>query len=441
MKLLTQFWDFFSSVKLAIFTLCALAATSIIGTIIPQGESSAFYVKNFGEKTAHFFQVLDIANMYYSWWFLGLLGILSTNLIICSLDRFPLVWKAITADNLAIAPERIEKMANCSKWQFATDKIDQIDLPGLLGQNGWKADSKKLGNDELFFSQKGRWSRVGVYIVHSSILIIFAGAVIGHFFGFKGSVMIPETSSTQKVFAYKNADSIDLGFEVRCNSFAVQFYDNGVPKEYKSSLTVLENGREVLTRDIVVNSPLTYRGITFYQSSYQGYQDFIVNITDNSSGEVKQFTIPFQKQMTWEEKGLQFGIVNAEAVGQRVTRAKLWFKARENPAAIEWLKDNETITVTSGAKEYTVSAKQMYATGLQVAKDPGVWVVYIGCGIMLLGLYLAFFMSHRRIWLYKKNGSSNNPQLWLAGSTNKNKMAFAQVFGELKTHIEHAVQR
>ncbi len=89
MTLLTQIWDFFSSVKLAIFTLCTLAATSIIGTLIPQGESAAFYVNNFGPKTAHFFQILDIPNMYYSWWFLGLLGLLSTNLIICSLDRFP----------------------------------------------------------------------------------------------------------------------------------------------------------------------------------------------------------------------------------------------------------------------------------------------------------------------------------------------------------------
>jgi cytochrome c biogenesis protein len=59
---------------------------------------------------------------------------------------------------------------------------------------------------------------------------------------------------------------------------------------------------------------------------------------------------------------------------------------------------------------------------------------------MLLGLYIAFFMSHQRIWLYKKNGSSV-PELWLAGSANKNKMAFAKGFSQLKNRIEHAVQR
>lgn len=440
MTLLTQIWDFFSSVKLAIFTLCSLAVTSIIGTIIPQGEAADFYVKNFGIKTAHFFQILDIPNMYYSWWFLGLLGLLSANLIICSVDRFPTVWKIVTTDNLALPPARMEKMSHFSKWQFGTDKLDQLDLTQLLKANGWKPTSTPVDTGELFFSQKGRWSRTGVYIVHISILIIFIGALIGHFFGFKGSVMIPETNSTQKVFGYKNSGELDLGFEIRCNIFTIDFYDNGMPKEYTSSLTILEKGQDILTKKIEVNSPLTYKGTTFYQSSYQGYQDFIVHITDNTSGQKRQFTLPFQKQSSWQEKDIHFGIVNAEAVGQRVVRLKLWFKVGEEPASIVWLNDNDTTTLTSENKDYTIFAKQMYATGLQVARDPGVWVVYVGCISMLVGLYMAFFMSHQRIWLYRKNGSSD-PALILSGSTNKNKMAFTKTFNELKTNIEHAVQR
>jgi len=41
-----------------------------------------------------------------------------------------------------------------------------------------------------------------------------------------------------------------------------------MPKDYKSKLTVLENGKEVLTKTIEVNDPLFYKGIRFYQSSY-----------------------------------------------------------------------------------------------------------------------------------------------------------------------------
>jgi cytochrome c biogenesis protein len=439
MKLFNQLWDFFAAVKLAIFTLCALAVTSIIGTVIPQGESHAFYVKNFGPKTAQFFQILDIPEMYYSWWFLGLLGLLATNLIVCSFERFPRVWKIIHADNLTVSPERIGKMANFSEWQVSANPGVEVDPEKMLKKNGWHVAKHAGEGGEIFFSQKGRWSRTGVYIVHLSILVIFVGAIIGHFYGFKGSVMVPEMRSTAQAFSYKNSDPIELGFEVRCNSFGIEFYDNGMPKEYKSSLTVLEGGEEKFTRDIEVNDPLTYKGITFYQSSYQGYQDFIFTVTNKASGESKQFSVPFQQQIGWDEQQVRFGVVNAEAAGQRVTRSKIWFKIADQPPTIEWLDDNKEMSVGGDGGAYLVSVKQMYATGLQVAKDPGVWTVYIGCGLMMLGLYMAFFMSHRRIWFHRED-NKGTVKLTLGGSANKNKLGFARDFSAVVKTVDTTIQ-
>lgn len=434
MKSNNSIWNFFASVKLAIFTLSFIALSSIIGTIIQQGESHAFYVKNYGPKMAQFFQVLDIPDMYYSWWFIGLLGLLSANLIICSFDRFPSVWKIIKTDNLSIKPGRLEKMNQRSTWEGENSDIEKINFADILQNTGWKPDSKKIDKGKLFFSQKAAWSRTGVYIVHTSIIVIFIGGIIGHFFGFKGSVMIPETKSSSKIYSFDNSTPIELGFEIRCDSFAIEYYDNGMPKEYKSSLTVLEDGKAVLQKDIEVNSPLTYRGITFYQSSYEGYQDFIVTIKDTESGESKGFVVPFQKQSVWEEKEIRFGIINAEAMGQRVVRAKLWVKAGDSPAAIEWLEDGKGVAIKGDDNSYSVTAKQMYATGLQVARDPGVWLVYIGCGLMLLGLYMAFFMSHKRIWLSVQTDGDETSVL-LAGSANKNKVGFATQFSALEDQI------
>ncbi|MGW8195460.1 MAG: cytochrome c biogenesis protein ResB [Desulforhopalus sp.] len=435
MKLFNQLWDFFSSVKLAIFTLCALAVTSIVGTIIPQGESAAFYVKNFGAKTALFFQILDIPEMYYSWWFLGLLGLLCTNIIVCSIDRFPNVWKLITRDNLAVPADRVASMAHSFQWVTDSSQNEPFDPAGFLKKNGWRSSTRKSVDNELYFAQKGRWSRVGVYVVHLSILVIFVGALIGHFLGFKGSVMVPELGSTDKAFAYKSSEPIPLGFEIRCNRFVIEFYDNGMPKEYQSSLTVLENGKEQFTKEIEVNDPLTYKGITFYQSSYQGYQDFIISVTEMVSGQKKQFTVPFQQQSSWEEQGVQFGVVNAEAAGQRVVRSKIWFKAVDSPAVIQWLPDNEEMTISAGDKQYLVTAKQMYATGLQVAKDPGVWTVYLGCGLMLAGLYMAFFMSHKRVWISRRKEAATT-KYCLGGSANKNKPAFKKSFDHLVKQVD-----
>lgn len=440
MNILNSLWDFFTSVKLAIFTLCALSLTSIIGTVIPQNEQHAFYVDKFGAQMAHFFHILDIPTMYYSWWFLSLLGLLSANLIICSIDRFPAVLKIIKADNLSVKPAKLSSMPHSHQWSLTDTQYRAIDMAQLMKEFGWKFTSKKTGNNQLFFSQKHPWSRTGVYIVHISILIIFVGAIIGHFFGFKGSVMLPEMKSTQQIYSYKTSDPIDLGFAVRCDSFGIQFYDNGMPKEYKSGLTILENDKVILHKDIKVNSPLTYKGITFYQSSYQGYKDFIVHISNTTNGESQQFVVPFQEQVHWEGKDIQFGIINAEAIGQRVVRSKFWFKKANSPASTTWVNDNETIPVESGGNNYTISVKQMYATGLQVAKDPGVWLVYLGCGLMLLGLYMAFFLSHKRLWLCLQSDSEQRT-LYLAGSANKNKQAFTTLFHDMKSRIDLLIEK
>ena len=42
-------WKFFASVKLSVVLLLALAATSVIGTVIPQNAAPAMYIQKYGE--------------------------------------------------------------------------------------------------------------------------------------------------------------------------------------------------------------------------------------------------------------------------------------------------------------------------------------------------------------------------------------------------------
>jgi cytochrome c biogenesis protein len=429
-------FSFFSSVKLALFTLFLLSVTSIIGTVIPQKESINWYIQNYSETTARIFQVLSIPDMYNSWWFLGLLGLLASNLIICSIDRFPGVWKQIKADNLATDPKRIQKMRLSSSW--VSDKTEEnlaTDVTNSLASKGWKTEQRKRDDALLLFAQKGAMTRTGVYIVHASILVIFLGAIIGEMYGFKGSIMLPETQATSSIFQFGTGKKIDLGFTVRCDRFDIEFYDSGMPKAYKSKLTVLENNAVILEKEIVVNDPLSYKGITFYQSSYQGYEDFLLAVTNQETGETETVTLPFQEQQTLRKHNSRIGIINAQAVGQSITKMKVWFKDDQGPASTFWIDAGDQVTVERLGKKYTIAGKQMHATGLQVAKDPGVWVVYLGCGMMILGLFVAFFMSHRRIWvlLSKKDGKTT---VLMSGSANKNKTGFENTFDSLSSEVE-----
>ncbi len=439
MKNKNPVWALFSSVKLALTTLCLLAVTSIIGTIIPQKESLSFYAGKYGPKWAQLFDVLDIPDMYNSWWFLGLLGLLSANLIICSIDRFPGVWKQITADNFAMPIKRLQKMARRASWQKEQNVAETVEeLSQSLAANGWKTEQQQKDGGSLLFAQKAAWSRTGVYFVHLSILIIFVGAIVGEIFGFKAGAMITETKQIAAVRTFDTQETIDLGFSLRCDSFTIEFYPNsGMPKDYRSVLTVLENGKEILTTPIEVNAPLKYKGITFYQSSYQGYQDFLLTLKNNQTGVEKTFVLPFQQQTNWTEEGVRFGVINAEAAGQSITRMKIWFTDDKGEPSIFWLDPNNKATIQRNDGDYTLFGKQLYATGLQISKDPGVWIVYIGCGIMLLGLSIAFFISHRRIWLFirEENGIT---EVLFAGSANKNRVGFQKTFDFLTEKLKVA---
>lgn len=433
MKNSNQLWELFASVRLAVFTLCTLSLTSIIGTVIPQKEEFPWYVDKYGPAIAQFFQVLDIPDMYSSWWFLGLLGLLCANLIICSIDRFPTAWRLVKADQLAVSPDRLQSMPNREDWTHPSPLAETVEtLQSSLAKAGWRPTSRKVDEAVLLFAGKGAWSRLGVYMVHTSILIIFAGAILGNFLGFKGNVMIPETESTGKIFAAGSSEPIELGFEVRCDSFAIDYYENGMPKEYRSILTVSENGKEVLQEEIEVNSPLTYRGVTFYQSNYQAYQNFIIKIAAGPDQPPQFFKAPYQQEMAWPEGKLRFGIINVEARGNRLDRIKIWLKAEGQEPATMWVENGKEASFSSSGKTYQLVAKQMYATGLQVAKDPGVWLVYLGCLLMLFGLYVSFFLSHRRIWLLIRPAKKNNEtSIVLAGAANKNKIGFTRSFSRL----------
>ncbi len=424
-------WDVFASVKLAIIIISLVAVTSIMGTFIPQNKPIQWYDQEYGTNLAQLLLKLDITNMYGSWWFLILLGLLSTNLLVCSLERFPSTWQQIKTDGLDTPITRLENMSNQQEWRSSLLLSPTVSaLAAKLHLGGWNSSIRQGVGDTRLFAQKGRWSRIGVYLVHLSILVIFVGAIIGELFGFKGNVMIPETQQTDKIYTASGNQTIDLGFTVRCDSFNLEFYPTGMVKKYKSDLTIIQDGQELFQAAIEVNSPLHYQGITLYQASYEGYQDFMIKVTNKTSGHSNNSIVAYQEKGQWPQEGLTFGVVNAEGIGPAVSQLKIWFSDGKGAPSLFWLNNGATATIIKDSTEYLITGKQMYATGLQVSKDPGVWVVYSGCGLMLLGLVVAFFMSHQRVWIVAKEDDTGVAVL-LAGSSHKNKEGFERIFNDL----------
>ena len=77
----TKIWKFFASVRLTIVLLLTLAATSVVGTLIPQNQSPQDYFKAFGAVLYRLFSLLGFFDLYYSWWFQMLMLMLAVNIL------------------------------------------------------------------------------------------------------------------------------------------------------------------------------------------------------------------------------------------------------------------------------------------------------------------------------------------------------------------------
>jgi cytochrome c biogenesis protein len=93
------------------------------------------------------------------------------------------------------------------------------------------------------------------------------------------------------------------------------------------------------------------------------------------------------------------------------------FDKMRRGAVVISVAEQETKTVNPGEK-----SDQRYYTGLQITKDPGIWVVYSGFIGMIIGIFITFFMSHQRVCIEMvKRGKQS--QVIITGTANKNKLA------------------
>lgn len=461
-----RIWDFFASVKLAIIIFAVLSITSIIGTIIEQNaepeRNIKLLTKFFGPTLAptafRIFDSLGFMDMYHSWWFITILILFSSNLIICSVDRLPKIMKLVR-EPVKPLPEEHFKGFGIKREIVLKGRPEKVKatvetaVKKILGLN-----PSEIKEDRGFqlFSQKGSFTRLGVYITHFSILIILAGAVIGIFFGFKGFLNLPEGEVSNVAFT-RNGHEVPLGFNIRCDDFNVDFYGNSdMPKEYSSILTVIDNGQEVLKKRIEVNVPLKYKGITFYQSSYgivpgSGERSqFIFRITP-SGGKTEEVRLRFGEtfkipgtDISGKIEDFSPAIAFDQTTGRPFTYAEqmsnpavyISFSEKGKPKYGGWILKRHpgTWNLPEGHIVEFVDLWGIQYTGLQVRRDPGVWVVYLGCIIMAFGLYIAFFMSHRRLWV-RLVEEKNNTRVIIGATANKNRHSYEKKIERMLDYI------
>ncbi len=398
-------WQFFCSVKLAVNTLVALATTSIIGTIILQNGSNPEYVRLYGQTWTNLIKVFDIDDMYHAWWFLALIVLLCINLVVCSIERLTATWKIIFPKAVKFKLTRFIKKKQTASFVVEND-IDTLKstYETFLSKNVGKVVNEKTETGMALYAEKGRWTRIGVYIIHFSILLLLIGAMIGSLFGFKADLRLDEGATSNTAFLSKKRTAVKLGFQIRCNDFEVKFYDTGAPEDFRSNLTIIEDEKESFTKDIRVNHPLRYKGINIFQSSYGTAQPDAVHlaVVRRSDKKTTKHTIKVGQELSLlDELGtfkLEGFLPNFDFQDHNLGEAFILTVTPKEGEVFQIglpIKFPTFDRMRKGDFAFVIKEfEQKHYTGLQITKDPGVLYVYAGFIFMILGCWVTFFMSH-----------------------------------------------
>ena len=383
----------------------------------------------------------------------ALLGMLSTSLTVCSLRRLPRTYDLMARPRVQIEEGALRASPNRRSATVHLPLGAAADaVAGVLRKAGYKLRTAERDGARYLFGQRGTYSRLGVYVTHLSILVILAGGIIGNLSGFKGYMQITEGETEDRISLRGPGNKqARLPFQVRCDDFTVEYYPGSSrPKDYYSVLAVVDGGKEVRKERIEVNSPLQYDGIWFYQSSYgdtgRGMKANL-RLRDPRTGAEQTWqagsTEPYAVPGT---DGLRVRVLNvipdfAVENGEVVSRSS----QPRNPAAlVEALLPDGTSrrTYLFSLRPDIKTAEDLpydlaflgfegvQYTGLQVVYDPGVWVIWAGCTFLVLGIYFAFFVSHRRVWVrLREEGGAT--AVAIAGNANKNRESFAEHFEKL----------
>jgi cytochrome c biogenesis protein len=429
---------FSPSIKLTIILLILLVLLSILGTVIPNKESAEALAHQLPPLVFGFLQDLRLFDVYHSFLYYSLVGLLSLNLVICSVDRFRRSWSQYKAAPFPL-PDRLFENTSPDRI-LVTDRQQEACLPSiesLLKKKYGRIRKNVMGSGTIIFVQRARVSIFGVYVVHMSILLMIAGMVVGSVFGFEGYVNIGEGESANAFDSKGGEDIHRLDFSVKCEKFTIEWYENGTPKIYRSDLSFIRNGRVIHRAQLLVNQPVSINGIRFYQSTYGISPDSRVFMVYTKEGhKSKEMMLRVGDHFELPESNASVQVLRVVgSLMQMGPAVKLGVTSPKGQIQFWIFKHIDDIKkVNPGLfskappfnpalfKPYLFSLnriEQQYYTGLQVIRDPGTPLVAAGGCLMIASLMIVFFMSHRRLWVWIDE-TEGKTRIRIAGRSNRN---------------------
>ena len=500
--------NIFSSVRLAVFLIAALIFICAAGTLIPQMKERHFYSAYYG-GFANLIYLFSLNDIYHSFIFYFVTALLAMNISVCSLRRLKARLTAMRSSDGFRDALKISEL----KYAAAMEDFDEgrfEALKGRLKSAGYALATAEDGGrgGVSGFAESGRWFFAGEQLVHFSILVIIAGTMIGNISGYKTyfrvypgeriSIPSPRYQAVRNRLERLMAEARVAGadphlaaaplmkeletisaeggrelFGLRVTDFKTEYFEDAVPekspagkasepsvKNWNTYFTIEDGGRDILPGVIAVNSPLYYKGVNIYQSSYYKTRDRIESVKIRAARPASVAGGPaVTESLEFKGPGSEASFADGKyrlklvsfipdfaidpvsreiySAGDSAGNAALKFSiASPDKAETDsvWLLEISPEFASKALKDLkygfdlsieSIDTFEREASGLQANYDPGVGVVWLGCFLMCAGLFASFNCAHKRIWFAYERSAK---KMTAGGSVSKGGLDFSKEF-------------
>lgn len=469
--------DFLSSVKFGVVLLCILVFLSMLGMLIiqqnVQGFDAWFASLTPAEKTVYGF--LGFFDIYHSWYYNLILLILSLNIVLASIDRFPSAWSFISRPKLDASKKWLlgQKQSATVNVEGESEQEVAEKVKDVFKSEGLNPKITQKKGKFYVFGESGKWNRLGAYIVHVFLLTLFLGHFVALQTGFDADVrFVPGEAKNEIEMIKFNLDkqeryAVELPFTIYCTDIQQSLIDpNGSIEvsntlDWRTQIKIDDPAYGVTTADVSLNKPFSYRGYRFFQASaitLGSARTMKLELTPAGGGQAILVDLDRNGNVTLTDgTKIEYGAFLPDFVltqGQPDTRSANY----NNPAVVLNVTqpDGEAKTAYAFAAELPDSApigapvagykwhlkdfeKSPYAHVLSIKYDPydAAFIAWYIGGFGLMGaLVFVFFISHKRVWALVDEKDETGYEVVLGGNTNRNHQGFEDKFGKLVQNFE-----
>lgn len=357
-------WRALASLRLTVPLLLGLALAAVFGTFAPLEEG----------RYEIFYQRL---------WFRLLLGLLALNLSVCTVRSLRQRRRMLAAPTFPVNGADLDPA-----WRALPEGLDRDRAIARLTTLGYRVTAHPQG----LLAQQGIGGRWGGTVVHLSLLLIMAGALLGGA-GFVGTRQLYVGHEATDYFDWGAQADRPLGFSLRLDHFEPVYY----PIELRLAVVEADGSRPPLL--------LTTREGETVELPRPGLK-----------AQVEKF-LPFEQMLFLQlyRDGLPLGPYQALPAGGKETSPDAFgltlhpdaFKdplLKQLHSEVSILEEGQVVKqgvievnrplVHRGITIYqTAHARDPFGfwyAGFQLSRDPGEPLVWVGCVLLSLGLLTAF---------------------------------------------------